>query len=114
VTSKKSAPAVEVPAKVDPQAALSAHAGQILCGKSGMIAVKATFSALTIVDGEIVEVPMGSVQAPPRDNKVKANGTHTRGFFLNTKIADPTLLGQAHGTRFQVGCNVTAVKSAEW
>jgi len=110
VTKKVETPKAEAPAeKVDPQAALSAIAGQILCGKSGMIAVKATFSALTIVDGNIVEVPMGSIQSPPRQNQ-----SGSRGFYLNGKVADPTVLGQAQGTRFQVGANITAVGSKDW
>ena len=100
----------KAPKKVDPKEALSTLAGKILCGKSGMIAVKATFTAITIVDGgEIVEVPMGSIQTPPRENK-----SGSRGFYLNGKLSDPTVLGQAQGTRFQVGANITAVGSKTW
>ena len=99
----------KAPKKVDPKEALSTLASEILCGKSGMIAVKATFTALTIVDGEIVEVPMGSIQTPPRENK-----SGSRGFYLNGKLADPTVLGQAQGTRYQVGANITAVGSKTW
>lgn len=100
---------VETPAKVDPQAQLSDIAGKILCGKSGLVAIKATFTALAIVDGEIKEVPMGSIQAPPRENK-----SGSRGFYLNGKLNDPTALGQTQGTRFQVGANITAVGSKTW
>lgn len=114
MATKKSAPkvetpAVETPVKVDPQAALSTIANEILCGRSGMIAVKAVFSALTIVDGQIVEVDMGSIQAPPRQNK-----SGSRGFYLNGKLQDPTVVGQANGTRLQVGANLTMVGSKVW
>lgn len=113
-TKKVVTPKTEAPKKVDPKEALSAIAGEILCYKSGMIAVKATFTAITIVDGEIVEVPMGSLQAPPRNNKPKADGTFSKGFYLNGKLSDPTVLGQANGTKFQIGTHVTAVGSKEW
>ena len=120
MTAKKSAPKVEAPkaeapkaeapVKVaNPQAELSALAEQMLCGKSGMIAIRAEFTALTIVDDQIVEVPMGSLQTAPRENK-----TGSRGFHLSAKLNDPTLIGQAHGTRYQVGANITAVGSKDW
>lgn len=108
-TKKVVTPKTEAPKKVDPKEALSTLASKILCGKSGMIAVKATFTAVTIVDGEIVEVPMGSLQTPPRENK-----SGSRGFYLNGKLNDPTVLGQANGTKFQIGSHVTACHSKEW
>ena len=113
-TKKVVTPKAEAPKKVDPKEALSTLANEIFCGRSGMIAVKATFTAITIVDNEIVEVPMGSIQAPPRTNKVKADGTFSRGFYLNGKLNDPTELGQVSDTKFQIGAHITAVKSAGW
>jgi len=105
----KSKPAVVAPVKVDPQAALSDHAAEVFCGKSGMIGLKAAVYALAVVDGKVVEIPMGNLQGVPRVNK-----TGSRGFFLNGKINDPTLIGQANTTRFQFGGNVTAVGSKDW
>jgi len=114
VPPKKSAPAVETPAEVDPQAALSALSEQILQGKSGMIALKANFTAIAIVDNKVVELPMGSFQSVPRENKPKADGTFSRGFHISGKLSDPTLVGQAHGTRLQVGANITVIGSKAW
>jgi hypothetical protein len=107
-------PKAKAPKKVDPKEALATLGNEIFCGHSGMIAVKAEFTAVTIQGGEIVEVPMGSLQAPPRNNKPKADGTFSKGFYLNGKLLDPTMLGQASGTKFQVGVHVTAVNSKTW
>ena len=99
----------EAPAKVDPQAALSAIAQEIMCGKTDILAVKANFFALTIVDDKIVEVPMGSLQSTVRENK-----TGSRGVFLNGKLDDPTALGATNGVKYQIGSNITACHSKTW
>ena len=112
---KKVTPAAEVEApKVDPKEELRDFAGQIFCGRSDLIAIKGTFTGIVIKvsdDGttSIGEVPMGAFQAAPR---IYSSGN--RGVYLNGKLTDPTEAGLAAGTRFQVGCNITAVKSKEW
>lgn len=97
------------PKQVDPQATLSALAQEIMCGKTDILAVKATFVALTIIDGKVAEVPMGNLQAPVRENK-----TGSRGVHLNGKLNDPTALGTANGIKYQIGANITACHSKTW
>jgi len=110
VATKNTKKVVEEPKEsVDPQAALTAAAQEVFLGKSEMIGIRATFTALTIVDNKVVEVDMGSIQSIPRMNK-----SGSRGFYLNGKQADPTLVGQANSVRYQIGAHITAVGSKDW
>ena len=109
MATKKSPAVKKDTEKVDPKEALAEIAGQIMCGKTDILAVSADFFVLTVVDGKVERVPMGSLQAPPRINK-----SGSRGVYLNGKLNDPTPTGIANGVVYQIGTNVTACHSKEW
>ena len=89
---------------------LQAHALEFLMGKSDLIGVEVTIVGKIVnEDGSVSEVDMAALSSIPR-----SFSSGNRGFHLSGKVNDPTVSGQVAGVVYQVGCNITAIKSKEW
>jgi len=94
---------------------LQAQAVDVFEGHSDLVAIEVHIVGHFIdEEGGIAGVDLGTLQAAPRRFKPNKEGLFSRGFYLNGKVNDPTLTGQASGTRLQVGCNLIVIGSKAW
>ena len=77
--------------------------------RSNMKRVKVTVVAIVAGDEGDEEVLMGTFPASPR----RFNSGNI-GFNVNGKLPDPSLTGQENGVNFQLGVNLTAIRSKLW